>query len=361
MKTKRKVVLILNLLLVVLMMLTTQLSVFAAGTHSELSLSFTLTDENGKQVAMADQGDVITVVFAMKRADAEEAYTLSGFQNYIHYDLGFFELVEDSIVCNGTGSATAKRQNSITYGEIVQCQNMGNTSYDSDFVFCTFQLRVIGESGAGMIVNDEIYAFDSSNRYATVEKQNMQVQIDVGCAHENKTKVEAKSSVCDDLGWDEHYDCDDCDAVFDASGKWMIPGVPYREAAHIFEENYAYNGLGHWYQCSSCGAKSEYSAHNNGTATCIKKAVCGDCGQEYGSVDAHNHTGETTLRDQKDATYFTKGYTGDTYCSDCGELIESGQVIDTISIEFWPWWLWLILAIIVIAILGVIVHVLDII
>ncbi len=360
MKAKRKIILIFNLLLVVLMMLTTQLSVFATATPGELSLGFVLTDENGKQVVMADPGDLITVSFAMERTDADEGFETNGFQNYIHYDLGFFELVEDSIVCYDTGNATAKRQTSITYGEIVQCQNMGNT-YEGRFVFCTFSLRVIGESGAGMIMNDEAYAFDTNYRYATVEKHNMQVQIDTGCTHVNKTKVDAKPSACDDLGWDEHYACDDCDAVFDASGVWMIPGIPYREAAHSFAEELEHNGLGHWYQCTECGERSEYGAHSNGTATCVKKAVCGDCGQEYGSVDAHNHAGETTVEDEKDATYFTKGYTGDIYCSDCGELIESGQDIDVISIEFWPWWMWLIIAILVIAILGVIVHVLDII
>ena len=360
MKAKRKSALIFNLLLVVLMMLTAQLSVFAAEIPDELSLGFKLTDENGKQVVVADQGDVITVTFAIERTGADGEFTTSSFQNYIHYDLGFFELVEDSIVCYETGSATAKRQDSITYGEIIQCQNMGN-SYEGRFVFCTFSLRVIGESGAGMIVNDEAYAFDTNYRYATVEKHNMQVQIDTGCTHSNKTKVEAKPSVCDDLGWNEHYDCDDCSAVFDASGMWMIPGVPYLEEAHNFTEGLEHNELGHWYQCADCGERAEYGAHSNGTATCIKRAVCEACGQEYGSVDAHNHAGETTLENEKDATYFTKGYTGDIYCSDCGELIEAGQTIDSVSIEFWPWWMWLIIAIIVIAILGVIVHLLDII
>ena len=54
----------------------------------------------------------------------------------------------------------AKRQNSITFGEIVQCQNMAG-SYEQDFVFCSFDLKIIGESGSGMIYNDEVYAFDT--------------------------------------------------------------------------------------------------------------------------------------------------------------------------------------------------------
>ena len=129
MKTKRKAALIISALLVIFMMISSQLSVFAAGSKSEISLLFTLSSEDGEQVLMADHDDVITVIFTMSRTDAEEGYSINGFQNYIHYDLDFFELVEGSVVCYDTGNAVAKKQNSITFGEIIQCQNMANTRF----------------------------------------------------------------------------------------------------------------------------------------------------------------------------------------------------------------------------------------
>lgn len=39
------------------------------------------------------------------------------------------------------------------------------------------------------------------------------------------------------------------------------------------------------------------------------------------------HTGATELRDAKEATKDTDGYTGDTYCSICGKLIQKGEII----------------------------------
>ena len=39
------------------------------------------------------------------------------------------------------------------------------------------------------------------------------------------------------------------------------------------------------------------------------------------------HTGGTEVKDTKDATCTENGYTGDTYCKDCGDKLESGKVI----------------------------------
>lgn len=69
---------------------------------------------------------------------------------------------------------------------------------------------------------------------------------------------------------------------------------------------------------------------------------CGDCGKYFSDVfltkeiteadtvierDSTNHTGETYLKNQSEATATSDGYTGDVYCSDCDALIEKGSVI----------------------------------
>lgn len=43
------------------------------------------------------------------------------------------------------------------------------------------------------------------------------------------------------------------------------------------------------------------------------------------------HNGATELRDAKEATKDTDGYTGDTYCSICGKLLQKGEVIPAIG------------------------------
>jgi hypothetical protein len=66
--------------------------------------------------------------------------------------------------------------------------------------------------------------------------------------------------------------------------------------------------------------------HIGGTATCTKKAVCSRCGKEYGEIDANNHI-KTELQSVKEATCTAEGYTGDTVCSACGEIIVKGEVV----------------------------------
>lgn len=326
MKLKKITAFIFALMLIFLY--TTPLFAEADGSTSEnpLSLKFSLLSEDGKQVVFAKPNDTITVSFIMERLNSEENYTTNGFQNYINYDRSFFELVDDSIVCYDTGAAIAKRQNSITYGEIVQCQNMGS-SYDASFVFCTFKLKVIGESDFGMVRNGEVYAFDTAHRSIAVAEQNLRVIIDLGCEHESKTKFDARSATCTENGWHAYCVCDACGAFFDESGESLIADIPYIKAAHQLENTLSYDEHGHWYACVNCDEKVNYFAHHGGMATCISKAVCKSCGQEYGSFDRNNHAGNTVVKNQKEATDSTDGYTGDVYCADCEELLTKGEVI----------------------------------
>ena len=83
-------------------------------------------------------------------------------------------------------------------------------------------------------------------------------------------------------------------------------------------------------QCGVCGIKEEMEVpalgHTGGSATCSKKAVCDRCKKEYGSIDSSKH-GERETKDVKEPTCTEAGYTGDTYCKDCGAKLESGKEI----------------------------------
>ena len=324
MKTKRILALILNFVLLCSLIISFQITSSAEGSDGMFSLKFALTDENGNQVVFAKPNDIITVSFAMQRTDSDAKYTTNGFQNYIHYDKTFFEFVEGSIVCNDTGNATAKKQKSITYGEIIQCQNMGKT-YESSFVFCTFSLKIIADSGSGMVYNDDVYVFDTKYQSVKVTEQHLRVVIDVGCLHESKTKVESAPSTCESRGWSGYYVCNDCGVIFDESGNHMISDIPYIDEAHNFGDSYVCDEIGHWCECITCGEKSEYSSHNGGTATCKNKGKCVVCGQYYGNIDESNHDGETVLKNAKSSGFLTNGYSGDIHCAECGGLIESGH------------------------------------
>ena len=89
------------------------------------------------------------------------------------------------------------------------------------------------------------------------------------------------------------------------------------------------DGLGHR-ECTKCGSVVESGivvkapGHTGGMATCSKRAVCTRCGQPYGDTDGSVH-GDTEVRGFVAATCTAGGYTGDTYCKDCGAKTKTGN------------------------------------
>lgn len=68
--------------------------------------------------------------------------------------------------------------------------------------------------------------------------------------------------------------------------------------------------------CTLCAYRCV--SHTGGTATCVKKAVCEDCGEAYGEADGGNH--ETLMRvPAKAATEDAEGNSEYWYCSACGK------------------------------------------
>ena len=168
--------------------------------------------------------------------------------------------------------------------------------------------------------------------------------IDASCTHTDRSVVPEKASTCKEKGWNAYEMCNTCGIIFTGDGQ-----IPYRELAD----------------------------HTGGTATCTQKAVCTECGQPYGNYldhsytaetkneetmktagtckeeavyyyscsmcgkieyedshifygdrDASKHTGDTELRNQKNATCSEEGYTGDTYCLDCNVKLATGTVVE---------------------------------
>ena len=125
----------------------------------------------------------------------------------------------------------------------------------------------------------------------------------------------------------EYYTCSVCRKLFsDADGKNEITQeqTVIGKIAHTYGD-YQHDENGHWKECS-CGDRTAEGAHTGGTATCNKQAECTVCGAKYGAVDKTKH-GETEVRDAKKATCTADGYTGDTYCKDCGDKLATGTVI----------------------------------
>ena len=74
------------------------------------------------------------------------------------------------------------------------------------------------------------------------------------------------------------------------------------------------------------GTETDLADHSGGTATCIRGKVCQVCGTEYTGKDSANHM-HTEIRGAIKAGCTSDGYTGDTYCTDCGAKTGSGRAV----------------------------------
>ena len=135
---------------------------------------------------------------------------------------------------------------------------------------------------------------------------------------EIRNKVEA---TCSTEGYSGDRYCLDCGEKI-STGYVIIPTGNHTDADGEWETSDTH----HFHTCE-CGELLDIEAHYGGTATCNSRRICTVCGEEYWGYDFNNHCGDTEIRNAKAATCYEDGYTGDTYCLGCGEIIENGVVI----------------------------------
>ena len=96
------------------------------------------------------------------------------------------------------------------------------------------------------------------------------------------------------------------------------------------------DGTHHWKECTveNCGTvidgtKATHTATGANVATCKTQAICDICGTAHGALNAENHTGGTTIVNASEPNHKAQidGYTGDTKCLGCNNIIAYGQVI----------------------------------
>ncbi len=141
-----------------------------------------------------------------------------------------------------------------------------------------------------------------------------------------------------------HQECKECGYI--TSQDTEIPKLEHlheMELTEAKEPTCCEEGNIEYYSCSVCGKlfsdadglneledtviPADESLHTGGEANCSQKAVCEICGKEYGELDPEKHQGETEIKNAKQATETEEGYTGDTVCKGCGEILTKGEVI----------------------------------
>ena len=141
------------------------------------------------------------------------------------------------------------------------------------------------------------------------------------CGDEKTEKVSAtghqhteirnkKEATCKETGYSGDTWCKDC-------GKKILSGQTIAKA-----EN-------HSWDAGKVTTKATCTEEGEKTFTC---SICGDKKTEKISATGHQHT---EIRNKKEATCKEEGYSGDTWCKDCGKKILSGQAIAKTEDHSW--------------------------
>lgn len=194
------------------------------------------------------------------------------------------------------------------------------SNYEGNGVLATLTFMVAEDAPAGEYNIELKFLSASNDTFEEVTASSGVATIEVSCSHKDTTKVDQVDATCAQSGFTAGVYCNDCQTYI--SGHEEIPATGEHSDA---DEKWNYDADGHYCECS-CGLVYAAGAHKGGSATCTTKAVCDTCHVEYGSVDTSSH-GQTEVRNASEASCNQEGYTGDTYCVDCGEMISTGSVI----------------------------------
>lgn len=110
----------------------------------------------------------------------------------------------------------------------------------------------------------------------------------------------AKEATCTETGYTGNTYCKDC-------GERLSSGTEIAKKAHEYEER----------------ERNEANCKRDGYILFVCRA-CGDEKREILPKTEHKHT---EIRNKVEATCTDEGYTGDTYCTDCGEKLSDGKKI----------------------------------
>lgn len=183
---------------------------------------------------------------------------------------------------------------------------------------------------------------DGEKTYTCTVCNTTKTEVISATGHQHKEVRNAKKATCTEDGYTGDTYCKDCGekletgSVIKKLGHTWDNGVITKEATETEEGVKTYT-------CKTCGeTKTEsipVTSHHWDQGTITKKATCtengektyrctaADCDKTYvETIPATGHQ-HTEVRDKKDATCEKDGYSGDTYCKDCGQLISKGAIV----------------------------------
>ena len=148
-----------------------------------------------------------------------------------------------------------------------------------------------------------------------------------------------KAATCTEKGV-KTYTCTVCGAT--KTEEIAATGHQHTEVRNKVEATCTKEGYSGDVYCTDCGTKlssgteiakkaHEYEERERNEANCKRNGyilfVCKACGDEKREVLPKTDHQHTEIRNKVEATCTDEGYTGDTYCTDCGEKLSDGKKI----------------------------------
>ncbi len=155
-------------------------SVFAADTERAYDFDLSI---NGEREVQAKAGDVLTATLTLKRTDKGEGNKMYAMQDEIWYDDSFFEIVPGSVlVGNGVETTDIALQ---TGGRALYLNFLsinGGAEWDKETMIGSFQLKVIADTGASTLKNQNaiVSTKDGADAYSS-KSEDVTVVVTTDC------------------------------------------------------------------------------------------------------------------------------------------------------------------------------------
>ena len=162
--------------------------------------------------------------------------------------------------------------------------------------------------------------------------------------HQHTKIIDQKKATCEEKGYSGDLYCEDCRLIIQLGHDIAATGHTWDDGEITKEPTQTATGI-KTYTCKTCHkTRTEtipmLKGHHWDKGTVTKEPTCTepgemtyhctdeDCNESYTeTIKATGHQ-HTKLINKKDATCEEKGYSGDTYCEDCKQIIKTGKTIN---------------------------------
>lgn len=162
--------------------------------------------------------------------------------------------------------------------------------------------------------------------------------------HQHTKIIDQKDATCEEKGYSGDLYCEDCRLIIQLGHDIAATGHTWDDGEITKEPTQTATGI-KTYTCKTCHkTRTEtipmLKGHHWDKGTVTKESTCTepgemtyhctdeDCNESYTeTIKATGHQ-HTKLINKKDATCEEKGYSGDTYCEDCKQIIKTGKAIN---------------------------------